>query len=432
MYTPLHLKYRPQQLSQIIGQEHIVRTLDNAILSGGSHSTNALSKIAPAYLFTGPKGTGKTSTARILAKSLNCLSTEEPTTKPCGECNSCQTISHSSSLDVTELDAASHSGVDNIREIVSNLQLKPIESRRKILIVDECHALSHQSWQALLKTVEQPPTHVVFIFCTTEVHKVPETIISRCQKFDFRRVSLSLVVDYLEKVAHQESINITPTALTAIAKACHGHLRDSLKLLDQLTLLGFGEITPNWVWELSGTIPEHDLVTFCENITKGEMTGNLGILQDWMKYGKHPITIHTSLVSFLKDLLICKTNPNGRNLTELEEDTWKELTTISKSWSINHIQSAIALLMARQNLMRDEGAHLWLQATLIEIVSTTSSPQAQPWKNWKTAQDAINWGKEQLPHLSQAQLQEHWQKLTPINGKKAPAWVQLVEKLQTA
>jgi DNA polymerase-3 subunit gamma/tau len=430
MYTPLHLKYRPQQLSQIIGQEHIVRTLDNAILPGGSQCADALSKIAPAYLFTGPKGTGKTSTARILAKSLNCQSTEEPTTKPCGECNSCQTISHSSSLDVTELDAASHSGVDNIREIVSNLQLKPIESRRKILIVDECHALSQQSWQALLKTVEQPPAHVVFIFCTTEVHKVPETIISRCQKFDFRRVSLSLVVDYLEKVAHQESINITPTALTAIAKACHGHLRDSLKLLDQLTLLEEGEITPNWVWELSGTIPEHDLVSFCENITKGEITGNLGILQDWMKYGKHPITIHTSLVSFLKDLLICKINPNGRNLTLLEEDTWNELTTISKSWSINHIHSAIALLMARQNLMRDESAHLWLEATFIEIVPTTKS-NYQPWKDWKTAQDAINWAKEQLPHLSQAQLQEHWQKLTPINGKKAPAWVQLVEKLQT-
>ncbi|WP_232224086.1 DNA polymerase III subunit gamma/tau [Mastigocladopsis repens] len=322
------------------------------------------------------------------------------------------------------------SGVDNIREIVSNLQLKPIESRCKILIVDECHALSQQSWQALLKTVEQPPAHVVFIFCTTEVHKVPETIISRCQKFDFRRVSLSLVVDYLEKVAHQESINITPTALTVIAKACHGHLRDSLKLLDQLTLLEEGEITPNWVWELSGTIPEHDLVTFCENISKGEITGNLGILQDWTKYGKHPITIHTSLVSFLKDLLICKINPNGRNLTLLEEDTWKELTTISKSWSINHIHSAIALLMARQNLMRDESAHLWLEATFIEIVPTTKS-NYQPWKDWKTAQDAINWAKEQLPHVSQAQLQEHWQKLTPINGKKAPAWVQLVEKLQT-
>lgn len=422
MYTPLHLKYRPQQLSQIVGQEHIVRTLNNAIL---------LKKTAPAYLFTGPKGTGKTSTARILAKSLNCQSTEEPTTEPCGKCNSCQTISHSSSLDVTELDAASHSGVDNIREIVSNLQLKPIEGRYKILIIDECHALSHQSWQALLKTLEQPPAHVVFIFCTTEVHKVPETITSRCQKFDFRRVTLSLVVNYLEKVAHQEGININPLALTAVAKANKGHLRDSLKLLDQLTLLGEGEITPNWVWELSGIIPEYDLVTFFENITLREITDNLGILQDWIECGKHPITVHTSLVSFLKDLLVCKTNPDGRNITQLEEETWNSLTTISKSWSVNHIHSAIALLMARQNLMRDENAHLWMEATIIEIVQITkSSSQTQPWKDWKTAQDAINWAKEQLPHLSQTQLQEHWQKLAPINGKKALVWVEVIQKLQ--
>ncbi|MBD2604105.1 DNA polymerase III subunit gamma/tau [Scytonema hofmannii FACHB-248] len=422
MYTPLHLKYRPQQLSQIVGQEYIVRTLNNAIL---------LKKTAPAYLLTGPKGTGKTSTARILAKSLNCQSTEEPTTEPCGKCNSCQTISHSSSLDVTELDAASHSGVDNIREIVSNLQLKPIEGRYKILIIDECHALSHQSWQALLKTLEQPPAHIVFIFCTTEVHKVPETITSRCQKFDFRRVTLSLVVNYLEKVAHQEGININPLALTAVAKANKGHLRDSLKLLDQLTLLGEEEITPNWVWELSGIIPEYDLVTFFENITLRQITDNLGILQDWIECGKHPITVHTSLVSFLKDLLVCKTNPDGRNITQLEEETWNSLTTISKSWSVNHIHSAIALLMARQNLMRDENAHLWMEATIIEIVQTTkSSSQTQPWKDWKTAQDAINWAKEQLPHLSQTQLQEHWQKLTPINGKKALVWVEVIQKLQ--
>jgi DNA polymerase III subunit gamma/tau len=204
MYQPLHLKYRPQTLSEVIGQEHIVRTLINAILPGGSDSAIAqrppspkgdaqgtaiaLQKIAPAYLFNGPKGTGKTSTARIIAKSLNCQSTQEPTTKPCGECNSCKGITASSSLDVTELDAASNSGVETIRELISTTQFAPVEGRYKIFIIDECHALSSQSWQALLKTIENPPPHVVFIFCTTEIHKVPETIISRCQKFDFRRV----------------------------------------------------------------------------------------------------------------------------------------------------------------------------------------------------------------------------------------------------
>ncbi len=429
MYQPLHLKYRPQILSEVIGQGHIVDTLTNAILPGGSRSAIALQKIAPAYLFNGSKGTGKTSTARIIAKSLNCQSTEQPTTKPCGECNSCQGITVSSSLDVTELDAASNSGVELMRELISTIQFAPVEGRFKIFIIDECHALSSQSWQALLKTIENPPRHVVFIFCTTEIHKVPETIISRCQKFDFRRISLSTVVDHLEKVARQEGINISQAALRAIAKANKGHLRDSLQLLDQLTLLGEGEITPNWVWELSGTIPSDDLLTLCENITKGQITDNLRILQDWIECGKQPTTIHTSIVSFLKDLLICKTNPNDRNLTQLEEDTYEELTTVSKSWSVSQIQSSIALLMARQNLMRDESAHLWLEASLIEMVPTTKGIP-QPWKDWKTAQDAINWAHVQLPHLTQAQLQEHWLHLTPINGKKAPAWVEAVQKLQ--
>ncbi len=233
MYQPLHLKYRPQVLNEIIGQAHIVDTLTNAI---------AYQKIAPAYLFTGPKGTGKTSTARILAKSLNCQSKTEPTPEPCSNCNSCRSIATSSSLDVTELDAASHSGVDNMRELISNLQLKPIEGRYKILIVDECHALSHQSWQALLKIVEQPPVHVVFVFCTTEIDKVPETIISRCQKFDFRRVSLDEVTNYLSGVATKENINITPAAVTAIAKANKGHLRDSQARL----VLQYEEILACW------------------------------------------------------------------------------------------------------------------------------------------------------------------------------------------
>lgn len=418
MYIPLHLKYRPQVLSEVIGQEQIVRTLSNAI---------TLQKIAPAYLFTGAKGTGKTSTARVLAKSLNCKSTQEPTI-PCGECNSCKSIAASCSLDVTELDAASHSGVDNMREIVSNLQLKPIESKYKILIVDECHALSSQSWQALLKTVEQPPEHVVFVFCTTELDKVPKTIISRCQQFDFRRVTLDEVTNHLTSVAQKENISITPFSITAIAKAAKGHLRDSLKLLDQLTLLEEGEITPSWVWQLSGAIPEHELLTVVENIAKGEIAGNLSILQDWIECGKHPINIHASLIDFLKGLLVCKINPNNRHLTQLEEDTWEELKTISQLWSISQIQSASKLLMARQNLMKDEAANLWLEATFIELAPTNTS--YQPWKDWKTAQDAINWAKEQLPHLSQTQLEEHWTKLTPINGKKAPAWVEAIQKLQ--
>lgn len=309
MYQPLHLKYRPQILSEVIGQGHIVDTLTNAILPGGSRDPIALQKIAPAYLFNGPKGTGKTSTARIIAKSLNCQSTEQPTTKPCGECNSCQGITTSSSLDVTELDAASNSGVEMMRELISTIQFAPVEGRFKIFIIDKCHALSSQSWQALLKTIENPPRHVVFIFCTTELHKVPETIISRCQKFDFRRVELTRLVDFLSEVAQKENINITTAGIRAIVKSCGGFLRNCLVLLDQLSNLGVDEITPNWVWELAGVVPEHDLLTLTENLGRGEVTGNLQILQDLIEYGKNPFVIYSAITGFLKDLLVAKTAP---------------------------------------------------------------------------------------------------------------------------
>jgi DNA polymerase III subunit gamma/tau len=426
MYQPLHLKYRPQILAEVIGQQHIVETLSNAI---------ALHKIAPAYLFAGPKGTGKTSTARILAKSLNCQSTQEPTTQPCGECNSCHGITASSSLDVTELDAASNSGVETIRELISTTQFAAVEGKFKIFIIDECHALSNQSWQALLKTIENPPRHVVFVFCTTEVNKVPETIISRCQKFDFRRVQLDEVVNYLAIVAKSENINISPVAIKAIAKASKGHLRDSLKLLDQASLLNAEEIDPidpNWIWELSGTIPEYELLTVVENIIQGEIKGNLGILQDWIEFGKQPVTIHATIVSFLKDLLVCKTHSDAKHLTQLEEDTWSELITISQSWSIKQIQSAITLLMNRQNMMRDEAAHLWLEATLIELVPPTPAPveTTQPWQNWKTKSCALSWAKKQLPHLTQNEISDLWEKVAPINGKKAPAWVKAINSLK--
>ncbi|MBW4512866.1 MAG: DNA polymerase III subunit gamma/tau [Scytonematopsis contorta HA4267-MV1] len=424
MYQPLHLKYRPQILSEVIGQQHIVDTLTNA---------QALHKIAPAYLFAGPKGTGKTSTARILAKSLNCQSTQEPTTQPCGECNSCKGITASSSLDVTELDAASNSGVETIRELISTTQFAPVEGKFKIFIIDECHALSNQSWQALLKTIENPPRHVVFVFCTTEVNKVPETIVSRCQKFDFRRVKLDEVINYLAIVAKSENINISLVAIKAIAKASKGHLRDSLKLLDQASLLNTEEIDPidpNWIWELSGTIPEYELLTIIENIIRGEIKGNLGILQDWVELGKQPITIHAILVSFLKDLLVCKTYPDGKHLTQLEEDTWSELITISQSWSISQIQSAITLLMSRQNMMRDEAAHLWLSATLIELVPPAPVENTQPWQNWKNQSCAQIWAAEQLPHLTQNEISDLWEKVAPINGKKAPAWVKAINSLK--
>ncbi|NJO19112.1 MAG: DNA polymerase III subunit gamma/tau, partial [Spirulinaceae cyanobacterium RM2_2_10] len=223
-YHPLHHKYRPQTFAQLVGQAAIAATLTNAIASR---------RIAPAYLFTGPRGTGKTSSARILAKSLNCQRSEAPTAEPCGQCESCRAIANGSSLDVIEIDAASNTGVDNIRDLIERAQFAPVSSRYKVYVIDECHMLSTAAFNALLKTIEEPPPRVVFVLATTDPQRVLPTIISRCQRFDYRRIPLAAMVAHLRAIAQQESINIDPTALTLVAQIANGGLRDAESLLDQ-------------------------------------------------------------------------------------------------------------------------------------------------------------------------------------------------------
>ncbi|MFM7546586.1 MAG: DNA polymerase III subunit gamma/tau, partial [Synechococcales cyanobacterium] len=194
-YEPLHHKYRPQVFADLVGQAAIATTLTHAIEQ---------QKIAPAYLFCGPRGTGKTSSARILAKSLNCINGDAPTASPCGKCEVCRTITHGSALDVIEIDAASNTGVDNIRELIEKSQFAPIQCRYKVYVIDECHMLSTAAFNALLKTLEEPPQRVVFVLATTDPQRVLPTIISRCQRFDFRRISLDAMVPHLQTIAHEE------------------------------------------------------------------------------------------------------------------------------------------------------------------------------------------------------------------------------------
>ena len=227
-YEPLHHKYRPQTFSDLVGQETIALTLSNALEQA---------KIAPAYLFTGPRGTGKTSSARILAKSLNCLASEQPTPHPCGKCEACLAIAKGSALDVMEIDAASNTGVDNIREIIERSRFAPVQCRYKIYAIDECHMLSTAAFNALLKTLEEPPPQVVFILATTDPQRVLSTIISRCQRFDYRRIPLAEMTNHLKYIAERESIKIADDALTLVAQISNGGLRDAESLLDQLSLL---------------------------------------------------------------------------------------------------------------------------------------------------------------------------------------------------
>src|SRR5918999_2112174 len=226
-YLSLYRKYRPQTFDEILGQEHVSRTLANAISED---------RVAHAYLFTGPRGTGKTSTARILAKALNCEN--GPTPNPCGVCASCVAIADGSSMDVMEMDAASHSKVDETRDILAGVPLATAGGRRKVYVIDEVHMLSTPSFNALLKTLEEPPAHVLFVLATTEAHKVLPTIVSRTQRFDFRRVPAELLEEHLAKIAKLEDIDIDADALGAVARHADGGVRDALSLLDQLASFG--------------------------------------------------------------------------------------------------------------------------------------------------------------------------------------------------
>lgn len=367
-YEPLHHKYRPQTFADLVGQSAIATTLTNAIRSR---------RIAPAYLFTGPRGTGKTSSARILAKSLNCLQHPEPTAQPCGECDVCLTIARGTALDVIEIDAASNTGVDNIRELIERAQFAPVQCRYKVYVVDECHMLSTSAFNALLKTLEEPPDRVVFVLATTDPQRVLPTIISRCQRFDFRRIELAAMVQHLQTIATQEQIAITPEAVQLVAQLSQGGLRDAESMLDQLSLLT-GEITVEAVWDLVGAVPERDILTLLNAIAQRQPAVILEQVRQVLDRGREPLVVLQNLTSYYRDLLIAKTAPERQDLVALTADTWQQLCTLAQSLD------AATILAEQQHLRTCESQiksttqpRLWLEVSLLGLLSlgpTESQP----------------------------------------------------------
>jgi DNA polymerase III subunit gamma/tau len=367
-YEPLHHKYRPQTFADLVGQEAITTTLSNAM---------RLRRIAPAYLLTGPRGTGKTSSARILAKSLNCIREDVPTPDPCGVCEICQSITRGNALDVIEIDAASNTGVDNIRELIERAQFAPVQCRYKIYCLDEVHMLSTAAFNALLKTLEEPPDRVVFILATTDPQRVLPTIISRCQRFDFRRIPLQPMVQHLIYIAGQENIAIAPTAVELVAQISQGGLRDAESLLDQLSLLA-GEITIERVWDLVGSVPEQDLLALAEAIA----TTNPEIILDRTRHlldrGREPLTVLQNLTGFYRDLLIAKTAPKRRDLVALTESTWNALCQFAQAVDLNTILAGQQHLRTCEiQIKNTTQPRLWLEVTLLGLIPFTA-PQAEP------------------------------------------------------
>lgn len=359
-YKPLHQKYRPETFDSLVGQEAITTTLKNAITSG---------KIAPAYLFTGPRGTGKTSSARILAKSLNCQSVNVPTTNPCGQCSVCQGISRGNCLDVIEIDAASNTGVDNIREIIEGAQFGCVECRYKVYVIDECHMLSTAAFNALLKTLEEPPKKVVFILATTDPQRVLPTVISRCQRFDYRRIALEAMINHLRDISITEQININDEALKIVAQIANGGLRDAQSMLDQLSLLS-GEIIPERVWDLVGIVSEDDLLKLIIAIAENNPEELIEQCRSILNRGKEPLTVVQNLANFYVNLLLGNAAPNRLDLVQVTQKTWEKLALIARNWGMARIlQGQQSLKESEVQIKNSTTPRLWLEITLLGLMN---------------------------------------------------------------
>ena len=338
-YEVLARKWRPKQFEDVVGQDHVTRTLQNAI------ETN---RVAHAYLFVGPRGIGKTSLARIFARALNCE--KGPTAHPCGECSNCREISAGNSIDVLEIDGASNNGIDQVRDLREQVQFAPTHSHYKIIIIDEVHMLSTAAFNALLKTLEEPPPHVKFIFATTEGDKVLPTIISRCQRFDLHRIPTPLIVQRLRLICNYEKITIDDDALLAIARGAEGGMRDALSSLDQLISFKGGSITEDDVTSVFGLVSRKSLEELEAAILKGDMPAILNLVAEFDAAGKDMRRLTVELMAAFRNLLVYQYVGDKISTLDATPDqikTLSELATLTTASRVLQISDALADMESR-------------------------------------------------------------------------------------
>jgi len=361
-HQAIYRRFRPKIFDDVLGQEHVTKTIKNQILSDN---------IAHAYLFTGIRGTGKTSTAKIFARAVNCTNNHDG--NPCNECDSCKSILNETNMDVIEMDAASNNGVEDIRELRDKVKFLPVNSKYKVYIIDEVHMLSKGAFNALLKTLEEPPEHLLFILATTEPHKIPPTILSRCQRFDLHRIKIPTIVENMRKICNEINVDIDENALKLIAANSEGAMRDAQSILDRCLSFTEGKIDYEIVIDLLGTVNYQTIMEVASSLLEKDIEKTITLVDDILDKGKELSFFLDELIIYFRNLLIIKTTNTTDNLTKVSDDAVEELKEISKKISTDEIVYYIEELSLTQvECKRALNSKILLETKLIKMMHNSN------------------------------------------------------------
>jgi DNA polymerase III subunit gamma/tau len=421
-YVVLARKYRPKNFNDVVGQEHVTQTLVNGMLAG---------RISHAYLFSGPRGVGKTTAARILARSLNCIN--GPTDKPCEKCNACIEILEGSAMDVVEIDGASNRGIDEIRSLRDNVKFASVNLKYKVYIIDEVHMLTEQAFNALLKTLEEPPAHVVFIFATTELHKIPETILSRCQKFNFKLVAVPKIINHLKNILDQEKIEYDPEALELVAKASQGSIRDALSLLDQVISYSPKKVGQIETQFILGVVNQETLFKITDSIIQSNSFELLNILNNIFNEGYDSEQIMKDLREHYRTLMLVKIDPKMEDVLNVTIENLKQFKEQSSKITLGKILRDLKILSSSINEMKwSDYPKLVFEICLVKLSKPYVSPDEliKKLEQMNISNSSLDMGESDIKNSESTNTSQNISSAAPSKKIITEEVVEKIEKIE--